>query len=103
MAEKSKQALSLSIPDVIKVVSYGSIILLSFFVVQTTATDNKNDIVVLQEKDKEHDDKIISLEKREIERRGEFNLLRNDLEDIEAFIAKVEYHLNRLDPAKENE
>ena len=107
MVDKVRDVLSMSLPDVLKVVAYIAVILLSFFVVQTTAMTNKEDIKEIRdveikelvENDKELDKKIVAIEKSNIERRGEFNMILSDLARHEEQWKKIEYHLDRLDPA----
>ena len=50
-----------------------------------------------REKGLKRDEKIVNLEKREIERRGEYSMIRSDLERFEATLSTIVSELKRLE------
>ena len=72
--------------------------------IDTVESDRERDLVSNKEKfvelyatDEEHDNKIEALEKREIARTGEFNLLRGDIARTEDTLTLILSELRRLD------
>ena len=116
MTEKTKETLSFTVNDVIRLVAYTVVVVCAFSVVQSLASRNRDDISTLendvipkiQEKNIEQDRALAAGREARIERKGEFNMLRADLDQFRAEIKnsnsiseQLLQELRRLEPRED--